>query len=77
MNPLANPYVRIGIGAVASTYLAPKIINRFVRVEMGPIDEAVNFATHVGITGAVTALVFVALGMATGETAAQAAAAGA
>lgn len=70
MNPLANPYVRIGLGAVLGSYVAPKIINRFVRPELDEHDEQINNATAIGITAGVTALVFVVLGMATGKTAA-------
>jgi len=74
MNPLANPYVRIAIGAALSEYLKPKIINRFVRVEMNVTDERINEAASIGITAAITAGVFVILGMATGKTAASSAA---
>ncbi len=70
MNPLANPYVRIALGAIASTYIAPKIVNKFVRPELNATDEKINAATAIGITSAVTVFVFVALGMATGKSAA-------
>lgn len=63
MNPLANTFVRIAIGAIGSSYIAPKIINRFVRPEMNEADERINNATAIGITAAGTVLVFVALGM--------------
>lgn len=76
MNPLANPYVRIAIGAVVTSYLAPKVINKFVRPELDERDEAINTATAVGITAAGTTIVFIALGMLTGKSAAQAAAPG-
>lgn len=76
MNPLASPVVRIALGSIASVYLAPKIINKFVRVELNPIDEQINNASYIGITAAVTTLVFVALGMATGKSAAAAVAPG-
>ncbi len=77
MNPLANPYLRIAIGAGLSQYVAPKIINRFVRVELDERDERLNAQIAIGISAVVTAFTFVALGMATGKTAAEAAKPGA
>jgi hypothetical protein len=73
MNPLANPYIRIALGAALSEYLKPRIINRFVRPELEERDAQINEATGIGITAAITAGVFVILGMATGKTAAAAA----
>lgn len=74
MNPLAGPYVRIALGAAASSYLAPKVINRFVRVEMTELDERINNASAIGITAGVTTLVFVVTGMIFGGKTAKAAA---
>lgn len=68
-----NPYVRIAIGAVLSTYVAPKIINRFMRAELDVKDAKINDATAIGISAGVTALTFVALGMLGGKSAAGAA----
>jgi hypothetical protein len=73
MNPLANPYIRIAIGAAISEYVKPKIINRFVRVELEQRDEQINMVTGIGITASITALTFIVLGMLTGKTSATAA----
>jgi cell division protein FtsX len=77
MNPLANPFVRIALAGVLSSYVAPKVINRFVRVELNSTDEAINNATAIGITAGFTALGFVVLGMVTGKSLPAAAAGGA
>jgi hypothetical protein len=87
MNPLKNPYVRIALGAVASQYFAPKLINRFVQPYMEddegnpltPEDASikrVNDVAQIGITASITATVFVLVGMITGESAETAAKAG-
>lgn len=73
MNVLGNPILRIALGAVASVYLAPKIVNRFVRVELNPIDAKINDAAEIGITAGVTTLTFVILGMIAGKSTAAAA----
>jgi hypothetical protein len=75
-NPLSNPFIRIALGAAISEYVKPKIINHFVRPELDERDERINMQTAIGITAAVTATVFVLLGMATGQTAAKSAAVG-
>lgn len=81
---LGNPYVRIALGAILSTYLAPKILNKFVYGEKGVIldddpnrasKESIQDAAAIGITSAVTAGVFVVLGMAAGKSTVAAAAA--
>lgn len=72
MNPLANPYVRIALGAALSQYIAPKIIQRFVRVELNDADAHINEATHVGITAGIVTMTYIVLGMATGKPLAQA-----
>ncbi len=77
MNPLANPYIRIGLGAALSQYVAPKLINKFVRPELDERDERLNAQIAIGISAVVTAFTFVALGMATGKSAAEAAKPGA
>jgi hypothetical protein len=83
MNPLANPYVRIALGAALSEYVKPYILRRFVyadsqtadRIELGEEgdpgrakDSALNDQIQIGVTAAVTTLVFIGLGMATGKT---------
>lgn len=68
MNPLANPYVRIALGAVIGSYVAPKIVNRFVRPELDERDEKINMATSVGITAGVTAMFYIVTGMITGKS---------
>ncbi len=75
-NPLASPYVRIALAAAGESYIATKILNRFVRPELEEIDEQINNVTAYGITGAVTALAFVVVGVLVGETPQQAAAKG-
>lgn len=67
-----NPYVKIAIAAMAATYLAPAIINRFVVPEVGAAGDGAtrNAITAAGITGFVAAAVFTVLSMATGGKAA-------
>lgn len=77
MNPLKSPVVRIALSAVISSYIAPSIIQKFVRAELNSTDELINDATAIGITAGFTALGFVVLGMIGGQTAAGAAAGGA
>jgi hypothetical protein len=72
LNPLVNPYVRIALGAIGSSYIAPKVINRFVRPELNEMDEMINNTTAIGITAIGTVLVFVVLGMVAGKSAAGA-----
>jgi hypothetical protein len=60
-----NAYVKIAIAAMAAVYLTPPIINRFVVPEVGDSGAMRNDITAAGITGLVTAGVFVMLGMAT------------
>lgn len=59
-----NPYVRIAIAAMAAVYLTPPIINRFVGPEVASSDVIKNDVIAGGVTGIVTAAVFVVLGMA-------------
>lgn len=65
-----NPYVKIAIAAMAATYLAPPIINRFVVPEVGDSGAMRNAVTTGGVVGFVTAAVFTILTMATGKAAA-------
>ncbi len=58
-----NPYYRIALAAIAATYITPKIINKFVRVEVTGTDTAVNDVTSGLITGVTTAAIFVGLRM--------------
>ncbi len=74
MSIFANPYVRIALGAVSATYLAPKIINQFVRPELDERDEQINNATAIGIVAGCTTLSFVLTGMIFGGKSAKAAA---
>lgn len=73
MNPLANKYICVALGAVLASYVAPTIINKFVRVEVTPLDEKINAAASAGIVGGVTMFSFVLLGMLGGESFAAAA----
>lgn len=67
-----NPYVRIALGAAISEYVKPGIINRFIRPELDARDDRINTQVSIGITAAVTTIVFVALGMVGGKTATEA-----
>lgn len=59
-----NPYVKIFIASGAAVYLSPMLVNRFVRPELTAGDATMNKFVDAGITGLITAGVFVLLTMA-------------
>ncbi len=61
-----HPMLKIAIAAAAATYVTPAIVNRFTVPELNSRDETRNTAMALGVTGSVTAAVFVVLSMAFG-----------
>jgi hypothetical protein len=59
-----SPYLRIAIGAVVATYITPRIINSLTVAEVDTSDATRNAIVAAGVSGAVTAMVYVTLGMA-------------
>lgn len=70
MKFLANPYTRIAVGAIASTYLTPTIINHFTTEEIAPGDATKNELMAAGVSGAMVMAVWLLMGAAFGKAAA-------
>ncbi len=70
MKFLANPYTRIAVGAIASTYLTPTIVNHFTTPEVAPGDSTRNELMAAGVSGVMVAAIWLVMGAAFGKAAA-------